>query len=422
MLELSEVLKKKVAVISFGRMNPPTNGHEKLLNKVLSTAKSTRGDPFLFLSHTQDAKKNPLSSNQKEKYIKLGIPSISKHIVNDSNIRTIFDALNYLIKLGYNNVILVVGSDRVKEFDSLVKKYIKHPDPSKSVNLDSFSVISAGDRDPDSEGISGISASKMREFVKRNNFFSFKKGVPSKLSDKYAEEMFNDLKKSMRIIEMIESVKKISNSLNIPRNKMPQIKEVDINSFIKYIKDSDISVASKKLPINILKPTQNQINMEKVKTKYDKIKNNYKIKPFIVSSDNHILDGHHQLFALKLLYKNIKVDCNIVNLKMKDLLSLAHNFPKTTYKNIQDEYTKYLNKFKNENGNGMKTLKEILEEVGDIPSETDKVKERQEREKEQLSIKHARQLERAKEQDFEKKQTETRQKEKEKLIQKNINK
>ena len=309
MLELSEVLNKKVAVISFGRINPPTNGHEKLINKLLSTAKSNRGNPFLFLSHTQDSKKNPLSSKQKEKYIKLGIPGISKHIVNDSNIRTIFDALNYLIKLGYNNVILVVGSDRVKEFDSLVKKYIKHPDPSKSVNLDSFSVISAGDRDPDSEGISGISASKMREFVKQNNFNAFKDGVPSKLSDKYSKEMFNDLKKSMRIMEMVE----LGEKLNISMNEPSQIKKNVCNKYY---------------------------NME-----------------------NYI----------------------------------------------------------NNNGNDMKTLKEILEEV-DTPTETDKVKDRQEREKEQLSIKHARQLERAKEQDFENKQTEVRQKEKEKLIQKNINK
>lgn len=329
-------IRKKTAVLTFGRMNPPTVGHEKLINKVLSVAKSYSATPFIFLSHTQDAKKNPLSSSQKLKYIELGIPAAAGHVVADVNIRTVFDALGKLKDSGYTDVILVVGSDRVSEFEKTVRPYIKHPDPKKSLDLDSFSVVSAGDRDPDDAGVAGMSASKMREFAIKNDFSSFFKGVPSHLSERFAKEMFDLIRKSLKISEMVESVQAVSNSLNIPRNKMPQISKEFIPDFLKTLTNSGVNVSRRDIPLKNLKPTQNQINTNRVREKFESFSDGAQPKPFIVSYDNYILDGHHQLFALKILDPSAKVDCHFVGLPMKDLLQFAHDFPKTKYKNIDD--------------------------------------------------------------------------------------
>lgn len=336
MKTLAEVVKKKTAVFAFGRMNPPTTGHEKLTNKILSVARQNSATPFLFVSHTQDAKKNPLSSKEKVKYLKLGIPTISDHVVYDLAIKTPFDAVGYLIENGFTNVIMVAGDDRVSDFKKNIGAYVNHPDPEKSLDLDSFKVVSAGERDPDSDGVAGMSASKMREAVSHNDYETFKKGVPSKLSDRYAKEMFNAIKRGMHIVEMFEQVQRLSNSLNIPRNKMPQIKRDYIPDFIKMLKHNGVSVSTRELSVKNLKPTQNQINLDKVKEKYEKFADGKEVKPFIVSYDNYILDGHHQLFALKTLDSDQKVPCFVVNIVMRDLLQFAHDYPKTTYKEIDD--------------------------------------------------------------------------------------
>lgn len=337
MKTLSEIKSKKSAVFAFGRMNPPTAGHEKLISTVISIAKKLNATPFVFVSHTQDVKKNPLTSAQKVKYIHLGVPGASKVVLADSSVKTPFDALAHLIKLGYTDVTMIAGEDRVPEFKKTLGSYVNHPDPKKSFELDSFKVISAGERDPDADGVTGISGSKMREYVARNDFASFKKGVPSKLSDKYAREMFDAIKKVMHIVEMIEEVQRLTNSLNIPRNKMPQIKKKYIPDFIETLKDRGVSVSTKDISVKALKPTQNEINLDKVKEKVDKFSAGDKqAKPFIVSYDNYILDGHHQLFALKTLDSNSKVKCYYVDVMMKDLLKYAHQFPQTTYKEIDE--------------------------------------------------------------------------------------
>lgn len=337
MKTLTEVARRKTAVFSFGRMNPPTSGHEKLINKVLEVASKNSATPFIFVSQTQDSKKNPLTSAQKIKYLKLGIPASEKYVVNKSNIKNPFDALGYIKDQGYTDVILVVGSDRVEKMRDQLGKYATyHPDPKKSFGLLSFTVVSAGDRDPEEDGISGMSASKMRDAAARNDFASFKEGVPSKLSIKFAKEMFAAIRSAMSIKEVVESIQRISSSLDIPRIRMPQIRRDDLPEFIKSLEQKGISVSQRHIKVDTLLPTQNEVNMDKIKDKYEKFSNGKSPKPFVVSYDNYILDGHHQLYALKTLDKHTEVPCFVVALKMKDLLKMAHNFPKTHYKQIDD--------------------------------------------------------------------------------------
>ena len=184
-----------VAIFTFGRFNPPTNGHGVLADKIKSVAKRSSGKPFIFTGHSKDAKKNPLDYKSKIKYMSKAFRGVD--VVNDASIRTIFDALKYLDKKNYEEVKLIVGSDRVPEFRKLLKKYLK------DYGFTKFEVVSAGERDPDAEGVKGMSASKMRAAVARNDYDSFLLGCPKGLSKKDCLQMFNDVKKGMGVSESI---------------------------------------------------------------------------------------------------------------------------------------------------------------------------------------------------------------------------
>ena len=167
-------------VITFGRCNPPTVGHEKLVNKVKQVGRLENADPLVFLSHSCDSKKNPLDYATKFKYCKKAFGKS----VQASMSRNIIDIMKELEKFGYEEVILVVGSDRIDEMSKLLNKYNDSEYSFKSIN-----VVSAGDRDPDADGVDGMSASKMRELAEIQDLVSFKQGLPSLLQPKAAEVM-----------------------------------------------------------------------------------------------------------------------------------------------------------------------------------------------------------------------------------------
>ena len=187
------------AVFTFGRFNPPTIGHEKLLKVVANTASKERADQYVFPSHSQDAKKNPLSNDQKVVFMKMMFPEHRSSIVK-SNIRNAFEAASKLHELNkYSKIIMVVGSDRVKEFNTVLNKYNDVEGRHGYYRFDNIDVISAGERDPDSDGVSGMSASKMRAAVSEGNYDVFKMGVPAGVSDKDCETLYNAVAKGMRV-------------------------------------------------------------------------------------------------------------------------------------------------------------------------------------------------------------------------------
>ena len=185
---------KGTLTIAFGRFNPPTTGHEKLLDTVASS--SDEGDYIIVPSRSQDKKKNPLDPDTKVEVMKQMYPSHSGKIINDPSNRTIFDVLKKAHNDGYTNVRIVGGGDRVKEFDKLTNDY-----NGKIYQFDNVEVLSAGDRDPDSEGTEGMSASKQRKAAAEGDFASFRKGVPSTLNNKQAREVYNKLRSAMQIEE-----------------------------------------------------------------------------------------------------------------------------------------------------------------------------------------------------------------------------
>ena len=179
-------------VFAFGRMNPPTIGHEKLADKVYSEAKRRGAMPHIFLSHTQNAKKDPLPYNTK---IDIAKKSFGK-AVTKSSAKTIIQVMQELEKMGHTEVILVAGSDRVPEFKTFLAKY-----NGKDYNFDKIQVVSAGERDPDAEGVAGMSASKLRGIAKEGDYDTFKQGMPSKLRETDKKKVYDTIRSVMESAE-----------------------------------------------------------------------------------------------------------------------------------------------------------------------------------------------------------------------------
>jgi hypothetical protein len=185
---------KETVVTSFGRMNPMTNGHEKLADKIKNEAFKRKADAKLYLSHSTNPKKDPLDYATKVKFAKKAFGPM----VQNSTARTIIEVAKELTGK-YKTLVVVVGSDRIPEFENLLNKY-----NGKDFTFETIEVISAGERDPDAEGVTGMSGSKMRGFVASDDFNSFKQGVPSKLSDKDAKALFDAVKRGMNLKEELE--------------------------------------------------------------------------------------------------------------------------------------------------------------------------------------------------------------------------
>ena len=194
-LEPPKIEKTKgVLTVAFGRFNPPTTGHEKLLDSVASS--SDEDDYIIVPSRSNDPKKNPLDAKTKVAAMKQMFPKHSKKIVDDESNRTIFDVLKKAHVDGYAGVRIVGGSDRVAEFEKLANNYNK-----KLYDFDSIEVSSAGDRDPDSDDVTGMSASKQRKAAAEGDLKSFMKGIPSSMSQKDAEQLFKKIRTAMNIKE-----------------------------------------------------------------------------------------------------------------------------------------------------------------------------------------------------------------------------
>jgi len=197
------------AVFTFGRFNPPTIGHARLVDMI----KRQPGKPYVFLSHTQKPKTDPLSYGQKLTYAKTSFPDVT---IGDYEVKTVIQALQKLESLGYSNVIMIVGSDRVDQFKEFVPKY-----NGKDYKFDSVKIISAGERDPDSEGVEGMSASKMRKFAVDKDFENFKTGVINKAD---AKKMYDEVRAGMGLAEVKTTmIKRIMDADEVDEKELPPV-------------------------------------------------------------------------------------------------------------------------------------------------------------------------------------------------------
>ena len=187
--------KSTTAVLTFGRFNPMTVGHEKLVNKIAGEARTRKATPLVFASHTTDKKKNPLSYDSKIRYLQKAFGNM----IQKSDARTIIEVAKELDGK-FSDLVIVVGSDRVQEFQKLLTTY-----NGKEYNYKTIEVISAGDRDPDADDVSGMSASKLRGLVAAGDFDTFQKGLPTKLKLS-GKEVYDELRKSMGLEEEMEVI------------------------------------------------------------------------------------------------------------------------------------------------------------------------------------------------------------------------
>ena len=178
--------------VAFGRFNPPTIGHEKLMK---AADKVAMGGPLkIYPSRTQDSKKNPLDPDMKISFMKKLFPDYEENIINDSEMKSIFNVLIAADEEGYDNVNIVVGADRQAEFENLATKY-----NGELYNFKDIRVVSAGIRDADAEGVEGMSASKMRKAVVDGNFKAFKSGTPKNIKDDDVQSIFNAVRSGMKL-------------------------------------------------------------------------------------------------------------------------------------------------------------------------------------------------------------------------------
>ena len=165
---------RSTAVFAFGRFNPPTIGHQKLISKVLEMAKSLNGKGYIFLSQKQNNKTDPLTFKEKQDYLKMFYPDVA---IGDAGVKTIIQALQKIQAEGRTHIVMIAGSDRVQEFEKLLNQYNGRPDKAGNTlyKFDRIDVVSAGERDPDQEGAAGASASKARDLANKGQEHEFSK-------------------------------------------------------------------------------------------------------------------------------------------------------------------------------------------------------------------------------------------------------
>jgi len=237
-LKSEAVRRRKSIAFTFGRFNPPTSGHEKLIKKVASV----RADTFkIFLSRSNDPKKNPLSPRTKLTHMKFMFPKYSRNIeINTTNM--ILDIASKLYRQGYTEIFMVVGSDRVREFETILNKYNDVRSRHGHYNFDNINVLSAGERDPDSEGVAGMSASKMRDAASKDDLQTFKKGLPTGYRN--ATDLFKDVRKGMRLVASMEYDTNFRPVKTLQEFEQNQIRDMyireqifNIGDKVKYIKE-----------------------------------------------------------------------------------------------------------------------------------------------------------------------------------------
>jgi hypothetical protein len=215
------------ATVVFGRFNPPTVGHGKLLSAAKKAAAG--GDLAIYPSRTQDSKKNPLDPDMKISFMKKMFPEYKEDIINDAEMISIFNVLGAAAEGGYKNVNIIVGSDRQSEFDNLAQKY-----NGDLYNFEMINVISAGVRDADSSGVEGMSASKMRKAVVDDDFAAFRRGTPKELNDGDTQALFDAVRGGMKI----KKKKEVAEMWEIaPKFDAKGLREQYVNGFIYKIGD-----------------------------------------------------------------------------------------------------------------------------------------------------------------------------------------
>ena len=233
----------KTVYFTFGRMNPPTSGHEKLMNEL---SKKSGSNPYrVYLSQSTDNKKNPLNYNYKIKTVRKFFPKHARSVMLDKKVKNVFDAATKLYSEGYKNINMVVGSDRINEFKKLLEKYNGVKGRHGLYKFNKINVISAGDRDPDADDVSGMSASKMRSLASKGDFTQFSQGLPRSVSNNEAKKVYNEVRRGMGLKEQKE-YKTILHFTPVSEEREAYVKGnlFDINDSVAFVGSDELATVT----------------------------------------------------------------------------------------------------------------------------------------------------------------------------------
>ena len=360
-----EETKEKHHVMAFGRMNPPTTGHLKLIDKVKSVAQKVGGKHSVVVSHSQDTKKNPLSGDQKVKHLKRYSPG-TNFATSSKEHPTFLHHAAELHKQGVTHLHMVAGSDRVKEYHDKLHQY-NGTHKGALYHFKKITVHSAGHRDPDAEGTEGMSGTKMREHAKNKDFSSFRQGVPHHVSDTHAKELMHDVRRGMGLHENVNRgmFKAVfvtggpgSGKDIILRESIPENRAVEIN----LIQAFDYLADKQKLSEKTEDYRRNAIRSR---------------KPLII---NGPADKQNEMFWVKEELEELGYDTLMVFVETSNEASKSRNEKLTKmiaestrqvkWKQAQDSKNDYQNKFENFISlNNSGSLEEIEEDITDIYQE-----------------------------------------------------
>ena len=269
----------KKAVVGWGRMNPPTIGHQKLVDRIVTVAKRERGDPRVYLTHTQSPKKDPLQYRDK---IRLAARAFGS-VVKPSTSRTIIELMKELQRDGYKEVTVVAGSDRVREYNTLLNKY-----NGKDYTFDQIKVVNAGERDPDAEGASGMSATKMRLAAAEGDEKAFHSGAPTQLSKAEKTKLYNLVRKGMLVEEIEIFLEKLKKKGDIDSSDVSDAelkKAVDTMKEEEYDDiDEDIDLAER-APLTIQQRMKRSRQMKRLAPKMKRLR---QIKKFRMADTDRL--------------------------------------------------------------------------------------------------------------------------------------
>jgi len=249
--------EEKTAVFTYGRNNPPTTGHEKLFDKTAEVAKEHKVKPHIFTSHSQDSKKNPLTSEHKVALIKHAYPNA--HVAASSKeMPSMLHIAKHLHEQGHKHLVMVAGSDRVEEYHKKLNEY-NGTHPKALYNFKSIKVVSAGHRDPDAEGAEGMSGTKLRSHAIAGNKEKFKSGLMSKLSNKHKEEVYHQTRKALGVSEIYDPHLKVSKYQWGEKKGTDHMKKITPGeSLYKFLN----TIKEQKLPVLLMNNEQRRKLME----------------------------------------------------------------------------------------------------------------------------------------------------------------
>ena len=387
------VEETKTLYFVWGRMNPPTAGHEKLLDFL--KAKAGRNPFRIYLTQSEDNSKNPIPFIDKVKFARKGFPQYGRQIMMNKKLKTIFDAMTSFYNEGFKRIVIVAGNDRVRQYEILLNKYNGVKGKHGFYNFERINVLDAGKRDPESSGVEGVSGTKLRGYAESGDFTKFAQYMPKRLSNSDSKAVYNAVRKGIGLKEEKEFKNKIQ------LEPVSEIRESYINGDLFKVGDSVVIKESDEVgEVKLL--GSNYVIVEVADKRYrkwlDAVEPVENVKTFEIANvfNGNLIEEKEELI------EDYKIFPNLQEGKMQRFKNFDEGKNKGLWANIHAKRKRGERPAKPGEKGYPKTLDIEAIDHGDV------AKKRIDREKKADQIKHDRMMDRARTNDTRKKNRETK--------------